>query len=465
VAQAAFAVSPQRFGRYILLDRIGEGGMAEVFRAIMPGAEGFKRTLVVKRILSRFSESSAFVEMFVREARIGALLNHPNIVGVYDFGSVEGHYFLAMEYVRGRDLHAVVRRLIEKKRVFPVAAAAFVAHEVARALAYAHALTGSDGRPLHIVHRDVSPSNVMCLREGGVKLLDFGIASAVAEVAPQEREEGSFQGKLGYMAPERLRNRPHDGRSDLYALGVVLWEMLTCRRLFQRPSDEDTVRGVLEKSVDPPSSRRPDVPASLDGIVMRALERDPEKRFPNAQAMADELEEVLRETKFKSKMLPGLLYELFGADLRSTQVPVSALAPELLGEADINVSSLSVTPLSVFEPWKFWRRGFWSTRSWRMWTVAGLVIGASGFSAGMVARAQSAPIVTAPVAPPPVLAPVPPPVLAPVPAAVPPTPVEVSTEATPALTKRAKRARANADANLIQSGRSIDPFAEARGRR
>ena len=170
--------------------------MAEVFRAIMPGAEGFKRTFVIKRILSQLSQSANFVDMFVREARIGAMLNHPNIVQVYDFGSVDGHYFLAMEYLRGRDVLAIIKQLRDMKHPFPIPVAAFIAHEVAGCLAYAHGLTAPDGRPLDIVHRDVSPSNVMCLREGGVKLLDFGIASAVSESKAEHTEQGTFRGKL-----------------------------------------------------------------------------------------------------------------------------------------------------------------------------------------------------------------------------------------------------------------------------
>src|SRR5580765_1845650 len=167
-------MTPERFGRYVLLERIGVGGMAEVFRAVMPGADGWRRTFVVKRILAELSQTGDFVEMFVREARIGALLNHPNIVQMYDFGNVEGNYFLAMEYLRGRDLSAVLRMLRRAEGLCPIPVAAFVVREVAECLGYAHALVAADGKPLNSIHRDVSPSNIMCLSEGGVKLLDFG---------------------------------------------------------------------------------------------------------------------------------------------------------------------------------------------------------------------------------------------------------------------------------------------------
>jgi len=361
VVVAAQAINPERFGRYVLLDRIGEGGMAEVFRAIMPGAEGFKRTLVVKRILSPHSNTAAFVDMFVREARIGAMLSHPNIVQVYDFGSVDGHYFLAMEYLRGRDVLAIIKRLRDTKTPFPIPVAAFIAHEVAACLGYAHALTSPDGRCLDIVHRDVSPSNVMCLREGGVKLLDFGIAKAINECAPESTEQGVFKGKLAYTAPERMRSENADGRSDLYALGVVLWEMLACRRLFRGASDVDTFKNILEMKVPPPSTRRSDVPPSLDAIVMHAIERDPDKRYSSGRAMAEDLEEVLRETGFKTRMLPQMLHELFGTGLHSSQVALSQLTPELLVAVSdgtqsgfASLPSTGTTARVLANSWRVW---------------------------------------------------------------------------------------------------------------
>jgi serine/threonine-protein kinase len=321
------STKPERFGRYVLLDRIGMGGMAEVYRAVMPGPEGFRRTFVVKRILGQFSQSESFVEMFVREARICGLLNHPNIVQVHDFGSIDGSYFLAMEYVRGRDLQAVLRRIRQMQRSVPVPVAAYIAREVAECLGYAHALTGDGGRPLNIIHRDVSPSNIMCLSAGGVKLLDFGIAKTMGEDPADRTERGAFKGKLSYMAPERVKREPIDGRSDLFSLGVVLWEMLAGRRLFRASSDAGTLTNVVEAAVPLPSSLRADVPPELDAIVMRALERDPDARYATGQAMAEDLEEVLHATRHNSKMLPGLLRDLFGDGLKSGQIP---LAPEFL---------------------------------------------------------------------------------------------------------------------------------------
>src|SRR3954470_8328658 len=320
---------PQRFGRYVLLDRIGSGGMAEVFRAVMPGAQGFRQTFVVKRILAERSRATDFVEMFVQKARIGSLLSHPNIVQVFDFGNVDGDYFLAMEYLRGRDVQVLMRKLREQNLLCPVPVAAFIAHEVASCLGYAHDLLDADGKRLNIVHRDVSPSNIMCLRTGGVKLLDFGIAKAAGEQS-ENTEQGLFKGKLAYVAPERIKNEATDGRVDLFGLGVVLWEMLAGRRLFRGKSELETLNRVLELKVPPPSAERPDVPASLDAVVLRALERDRDKRYPNGQAMAEDLDAVLRETGFHARMLPDLLREAFRSDPSKSHEALSSVTPEML---------------------------------------------------------------------------------------------------------------------------------------
>jgi serine/threonine protein kinase len=323
-------ITPERFGRYVLLDRIGAGGMADAFRAIMPGVEGFQGTFVVKRILSARAKSPYFVEMFIQEARINAILHHPNIVQVFDFGNVDGTYFLAMEYVRGRDVSALLRRLREGERPCPVGVATFIAHEVAQALAYAHALAGADGRPLGIIHRDVSPANIMCQRAGGVKLLDFGIAKALGEPEVEKTGQGLFKGKLSYVAPERIKDQPLDGRSDLFSLGVVLWELLAGRKLFRGKSDFQTLKNVTEMEVPAPSSLRPDVPPELDRIVARVLARDPADRTPTGQALAEELDGVLAALRYQTRALPDLLQELFGSELTSRQIPTGKLTAELL---------------------------------------------------------------------------------------------------------------------------------------
>jgi len=292
---------------------IGKGGMAEVYRAVAHGLEGFQRVFVIKRILKDKSTAPEFVEMFVNEARISALLNHPNIVQIYDFGQIDGNYFLAMEHVRGKDLLSVLRQLRATGNQMSAEVAAYIAQQVALGLDYAHTLTHA-GKNLKIVHRDVSPSNVMLLRAGGVKLLDFGIAKAAMEIKTEnETQAGLVKGKLSYVSPEQIKGAGViDGRSDVFALGVVLWESLTGRRLFFDRNDFQTMRNVVERPVPPPSTQRHDVPAALDFIVLRALERDPERRYPDAKTMADELEAVLQEARFAPRAMTRMLDELFG---------------------------------------------------------------------------------------------------------------------------------------------------------
>ena len=303
--------------------------MAEVFRAVMPGAQGFRQTFVVKRILAERSHATDFVDMFVQEARIDSLLSHPNIVQVFDFGNVGGDYFLAMEYLRGRDVQALMRQLRRENLLCPVPVAAFIAHEVAACLGYAHDLVGPDGKRMNIVHRDISPSNIMCLRTGGVKLLDFGIAKS-ADDNTENTEQGLFKGKLAYVAPERIKNEALDGRVDIFGLGVVLWEMLVGKRLFRGKSELETLNNVLEMPVPPPSTERPDIPKSLDAVVMKALARNRNVRYPTGQAMAEDLEAVLHLTGFHARMLSDLLRESFGADVSKSQETLSSVSPELL---------------------------------------------------------------------------------------------------------------------------------------
>jgi serine/threonine protein kinase len=326
--------SGERFGRYILLELIGRGGMAEVYRAVAHGLEGFQRVFVIKRILKDKSATPEFVEMFVNEARISALLNHPNIVQIYDFGQIEGSYFLAMEHLRGKDLLSVLRQLRMAGQRMSPEVAAYIIQQVALGLDYAHTLTHAN-KNLRIVHRDVSPSNIMLLRAGGVKLLDFGIAKAAEEIRTDtETQAGLVKGKLSYVSPEQIRGATDvDGRSDVFALGVVLWECLTGRRLFFDRNDFQTMRNVIERPIPPPSTQRGDVPPSLDFIVLRALEREPDRRYPDAKTMADELESVLQEARFAPRAMTRMLDELFGEQSPQVDLVVPENASAGVGPA------------------------------------------------------------------------------------------------------------------------------------
>ncbi|HET6148751.1 MAG TPA: serine/threonine-protein kinase [Polyangia bacterium] len=304
----------ERYGRYYLIERIGRGGMAEVFRAVAQGVEGFRRVFVIKRLRPEKSDSNELVRMFCDEARLCALLHHPNVVQVYDFGQIRGTYFLAMEYLRGKDLSAVMKALRAARKGVSPSIAAHIAQQVATGLHYAHTLRRMDGRALSIVHRDVTPSNIMLQRTGTVKILDFGIAQATNFARQVETGGGRVKGKLAYLSPEQVRIEELDGRSDVFALGVVLWEMLTGRRLFSADNEFLTMRNVLTQPIPAPSSIRPEVPRPLDDIVARALERERGKRYPDAREMADALERYLRMAPCHSQALAHLLHDLFGEE-------------------------------------------------------------------------------------------------------------------------------------------------------
>jgi len=299
-------------GRYRLLGRIGEGGMAEVYRAVMTGPEGFERELVLKRILPRLSESGDFKTMFVREAKICAQMLHPNIIQIYEFGQADGGYFIAMESVQGVTLREALNTLRKEERAIPHLIAADVTRQICIGLDYAHSLRGSGGEPLEIVHQDISPTNIMLSFTGTVKILDFGIARA-AEFAEEEAKKGLIKGKVSYLSPEQIFVRPFDARADIFALGVVFHEMLTGRRLFQSRNDITKMRELLAAPILPPSAIDAMIPRELDRIVMRSLEIDPKNRYQTASDMAADLERTLIAARYASRELSKMLRDLYMA--------------------------------------------------------------------------------------------------------------------------------------------------------
>ncbi|HEX6837912.1 MAG TPA: serine/threonine-protein kinase [Polyangia bacterium] len=337
-----------QFGKYTLVERLGRGGMADVWKAKISGPAGFQRTLVIKRILPHLVEDEHFKAMFVSEARLSARLNHANIVQVFELGDVEGELYLAMEYVRGRDLVNVVRAQLMHS-LPPPGMGAFVARELCRALAYAHALTDDDGVPLRLIHRDVSPSNVMISFDGAVKLLDFGIAKAMAEVNENRTVTGTLKGKFGYMSPEQVEGKEVDHRSDLFAAGIVLHEILTGKRLFKGASDLQTIAMVRDARVEPPSLFNPAVPRELDDICLKALARDPDQRWRGCDEMAVALDEVVHSLKWGPERLASMQRELFPDEpSHSNVVHMGPLAPTAVAAR----SELTVGALRRHE----WRR-------------------------------------------------------------------------------------------------------------
>ena len=302
----------EQFGRYTLLDRIASGGMAEIFRARYSPGPDFSKIVVIKRILPSLADDEEFVTMFRDEARITVQLNHTNIVQVFDFGHIAGSYFLAMEYVRGANLSSVLRRCNPSGRFIPVDLSLLIGREIAKGLAYAHAQRDEAGQPLGIVHRDVSPSNVLISYEGEVKITDFGIAKAASRISGTQ--QGIVKGKLSYMAPEQIQKGSIDGRADVFALGVLLWECLAGTKLF-RGDHVETMREIVfdQPDIDAPSVTNPAVTPDVDEIVAKALTWDRDDRYT-----ADELHHALQgalQGRAGAKNLSGFMRKLFAREI------------------------------------------------------------------------------------------------------------------------------------------------------
>ena len=285
------ASSPGAFGRYQLLEKIGAGGMAEVFKARMKGEQGFEKIVAIKRIVPHMATNAEFVTMFVDEAKLAAQLNHNNITHIYDLGKVDAWHYIAMEYVEGKDLRTLLK--LGKERGFPLPAelALFIAAKIANALDYAHRRPAPDGSELNLVHRDVSPQNILISDEGDIKLCDFGIAKAASKVSTTM--SGALKGKLQYMSPEQAWGKRLDRRSDIFSLGSVLYEMLTGAPLFEGDTDMSVLESVREGEVAPPTSRGVEVPKRVDQIVLKALAKNPQERYQNASEFEKDLHAVL----------------------------------------------------------------------------------------------------------------------------------------------------------------------------
>jgi eukaryotic-like serine/threonine-protein kinase len=325
-----------KYGRYMLLEPVGTGGMAQVFRAKSIGIEGFEKTVVIKRILPSLAREREFVEMFISEAKLTVSLTHPNIVQVFDLGretdeNNEDTIFIAMELVEGADLAELLKKRIEKhRRAFPPVLAAYIVAEVAKALDYAHRRRGSQGQPLGLVHRDISPQNVLISFEGDVKLTDFGIAKVRA--VRKHTEIGVLKGKYGYMSPEQVRGESFDGRSDIFALGVVFYELLAGRRLFRGNNPIETLSMIEEMRIPDVKETIPSLPEPFIPILMRALTRYPEDRYLSAAELAGDLLALLfaMGKPMQREELGAFARELMGAVPRE-----DAPAPEVLDPASL----------------------------------------------------------------------------------------------------------------------------------
>jgi serine/threonine protein kinase len=315
---------PMEFGPdYVLLDLIARGGMAEIFKAKMrTGIDGFEKLVAIKKILPNLAENEEFITMLIDEARISVSLNHANIAQVYDLGRVGDSYYIAMEFVSGLDLSHIIKKLGSEGYLLPLDHAIFITKELCAGLYFAHRKTDDNGNLLGIVHRDISPHNLLISFSGDVKIIDFGIAKASVKLS--QTRMGVIKGKLLYMAPEQAMARPLDARADIFSVGLCLYRMLTGHLPFEADNEFQIYNNVLTAPIKPPRELNPEIPVELDAIVMKALSRELDDRYADGWVMHQDLEEVLQNVSpgYTSKRLMRFMEEYF-ADARTNALTPS----------------------------------------------------------------------------------------------------------------------------------------------
>lgn len=318
----------QKIGRYEILGGLSVGGMAELQLAYTAGPAGFRKFVALKRILPGARRDAEAVRMFIDEARLTAGMSHSNIAQIYDLGEDGGDLYIAMEFIPGLDLARVARGCKQKGMRLPVGLAAMVVRESCLALHYAHHYQDPSGRSSSIIHRDVSPKNLMLTYSGNVKVIDFGIALFTGRLEQVSAGAGSVMGSTAYMSPEQIQSRPLDSRTDLYSAGVVLHELLTGQRLFSGKTDVEVLQGVLTAPVPPPHDLNPRVPVALSAVALRALERDPKKRFATGKEMARAIDAAIGPAIHDDEQAGAFMAELFGERLSHTRALLDLAHPE-----------------------------------------------------------------------------------------------------------------------------------------
>ncbi len=319
-ARSATRRLPRPFGRYTLVHRLATGGMAELYLALLKGDFGFEKLVAVKCVLPFFQDEPEFIAMLLDEARLAATLSHPNVVHVFDAGQVDGTYYLAMEYIEGGDLRTLLRRMVAYgERRPPLEHSLLIVTQVLAGLAHAHGKCDFDGSPLSIVHRDISPHNVLVTHSGDVKIVDFGIARGAMQLG-ERTKAGVLKGKAAYMAPEQAMGKPVDRRSDLFSVGVLLFELTTGSRLFKGESETETLWRVCYGELPSPKDLCPVYPRELEAIVTKALEREPARRYQSAREMLTDLESFAENARLSlSRPAFARWAEPFLADTRAHQ--------------------------------------------------------------------------------------------------------------------------------------------------
>jgi len=339
--------APTEFGTYLVYEELGSGAMASVHHAETRGTAGFRKAIALKRLHPQLAANEELVQAFINEARLASHLKHGNIVQTYDFGKVDGVYFIAMELARGPTLKQLIRQCVSAAGAMPMPVAIGIVIQICDALDHAHNLTDEHGTPLGIVHRDVSPSNVIVDSSGVVKLIDFGIAKVKSRNV--QTQAGTIKGKFGYIAPEYLAGQI-DARADLFAVGVLMHELLTSRQLFTADNEWETLSKIREMPIQPPSRWNPNVPTELDHIVLTALQRDPSLRWQNAGALRNALGGVLRGGDAEIRRGPGGaalgLDVVAGAQVRARPRELEARG-ELLARIHSDQRSARFEPLAI----------------------------------------------------------------------------------------------------------------------
>ncbi len=339
--------TPVKFGKYYLLERISVGGMAEVFKAKAFGEAGFERLVAVKRILPSIAEDNEFIAMFVDEAKLAVQLTHPNIAQIFELGKVGDSYFIALEYVAGKDMRAIFERAKKRSEAIPVPMACFMVMKLCEGLDYAHNKKDSAGRSLELVHRDVSPQNILVSYDGDVKLIDFGIAKAASKSS--KTQAGILKGKFGYMSPEQVRGLQVDRRSDVFAVGICLYELLTTERLFVGESDFSTLEKVRNVEITPPTFYNKKIPEELENIVLKALAKHPEDRYRSSMDLHDDLQSFMYTSGnfFARKDLATYMGRFFDEEIRKEQTrddEFRKFDSRKAAEADVFETAAAPTP-------------------------------------------------------------------------------------------------------------------------
>lgn len=311
----------QKLGDYLIIERLAQGGMAQVYKAKTVDPNGIDRLVVIKRILPHISSNPEYIEMLIDEAKIAVHFTHGNIAQVYDLGKVGEDYFIVMEYVDGKTLGQILRNFRQREIPIPLDVILFCLAELCQGLDYIHNKADPQGKPMGVVHRDVSPQNIIVSYSGTVKIIDFGVAKAEEKIS--QTESGVLKGKFAYMSPEQADGNPVDRRSDIFSAGILLWELLTQERLFKRKSNMQTIKAVRKGKYKPASKKRGDVPKELDQVIAKALQRKPARRYQNAFEMGNDLKRILLQEfpDFKPIQVAEFLYRYFGPEADEEDLP------------------------------------------------------------------------------------------------------------------------------------------------